>query len=141
MEELTEQSARLIYERVKSDQTYLEGLAASISELDMPLSSPGTLSILSQWIDITRFKWMAVADADGTLYVPGYPKRRISPGNPTFKVGFLASPPSCGCRKLTAKVKKLVISVPIHDNGEPEGVLLGRYSMENLGRAVHNRRI
>ena len=45
MEELTEQSARLIYERVKSDQTYLEGLAASISELDMPLSSPGTLSI------------------------------------------------------------------------------------------------
>ena len=132
MEELTEQSARLIYERVKSDQTYLEGLAASISELDMPLSSPGTLSILSQWIDITRFKWMAVADADGTLYVPGYPETPDISREPYFQSGILGESSVMWLPEIDGKSEKLVISVPIHDNGEPEGVLLGRYSMENL---------
>ena len=86
MEELTKQNARLICERIKSDQTYLEGLAASISELDVPLSSPQTLRILSQWIDITRFKWMAAADKEGRLMCPTIRKHPISPRSLIFKV-------------------------------------------------------
>lgn len=132
MEELTEQSARLIYERVKSDQTYLEGLAASISELNAPLAAPSTLNVLSQWIDITRFKWMAVADTNGTLYVPDYPETPDISHEPYFQNAINGRPSVMWLPEIDGKSEKLVISVPISSNGTPNGVLLGRYSMENL---------
>ena len=132
MEELTEQSARLIYERVKSDQTYLEGLAASIGELNLPLSEPRTLNILSQWIDITRFKWMAVADTNGTLYVPEYPETPDISREPYFQSAIHGESSVMWLPEIDGKSEKLVISVPINSSGKLNGVLLGRYSMENL---------
>ena len=132
MEELTKQNARLICERIKSDLSYLEWLAASISELDVALSSPQTLRILSQWIDITRFKWMAAADKEGRLYVPDYPETPDISQEPYFQSAMNGSSSVMWLPEVDGKSEKLVISVPITDNGQPEGVMLGRYSMENL---------
>lgn len=132
MEELAQQSARLIYERVKSDQTYLEGLAASISELDAPLTGSHTLDMLSQWIDITRFKWMAVADTSGTLYVPDYPETLNISQEPYFQSAMNGGASVMWLPEIDGKSEKLVISVPIDSGGKPNGVLLGRYSIENL---------
>lgn len=69
---------------------------------------------------------------EGRLYVPDYPETPDISQEPYFQSAMNGSSSVMVLPEVDGKSEKLVISVPITDNGQPEGVLLGRYSMENL---------
>lgn len=132
IQELTDQSVRLIHERIDNDCQYLNGIADSIGAQDTEIYAPSILEILKNRTETTRFTNLAVADREGILYFPeGKSTLQISDREYFRKaIEGVANVESTGLEKGDGQL--VVLAVPIFREGEVIGALLGQYQMEEM---------
>lgn len=134
IQELTDQSVRLIHERIDNDYQYLKGIADSIGAQDKEIYAPSILEILRIRTETTRFTNLSVADREGNLYLPeGEITVQISDQKYLQKaLEGVANVESAVLEKGHSQI--VVLAVPIFREGEVIGALLGQYQMEELAK-------
>lgn len=133
--ELSNQSIRIIKERISNDSLYLEGISKSIGSQEKEIYADTIMDILERRTKTTRFTGLFVADVDGEVYS----KNSVKEDNVAEREYFqraMEGKVSVECVHDENGVHEMVTAVPILREGKVIGAMLGQYRMQELQELI-----